>query len=213
MSAYDKCLACGQAFQARNTGALGCFGHPGEMDLDTQHYTCCGLTDVDSACRGHAQSSHAIPMGCHRMDHFATLAERTRVLRERPYIVAPLDQVIESMPRATKANGRTIFHIENEKDLDNTDFSIPLALGWDGTRRELFVSLRDEHDTLRQAIADRDRAVDALSTDPYAEVWNRHVLGVEEVVIPPFVPFAIILRISPDADEERTTKSSSRCRY
>ena len=152
-------------------------------------------------------------MGCHRMDHFATLTERTKVLRERPYIVAPLDQVMSSMPRATKANGRTVFHIDDERDLDDTDFSIPLARGWDGTRRELFVSLRDEHDALRQAIADRNRVTDTLSTDPYAAVWDRHVRGVEEVVTPPFVPFAVILRISPDADEERTTESGARCRY
>ena len=211
MSDRSQCLACGQAFQTCNAGGLSCFGHPGKMDLDTQHYTCCGLTDVDSACRAHAQSSHAIPMGCHRMDHFATLEERTRILRERPYTVAPLDQVISSMPRAAKANGRTVFHIEDERDLDDTDFSIPLPRGWDGARRELFVSLRAEHDALRKAIADRDRG--EVSTDPYAAEWERHVLGVQDVVTPPFVPFAIILRINPDADEERTTNSGARCRY
>ena len=213
MADCSKCVACGHAFHARNTGGLSCFGHPGTMDLDTHHYTCCGLADVDDACRVHAQSSHAIPLGCHRMDHSDTLAGRTRMLRERPYTVAPLDQVKANMPRASRADGRTIFHIEHERELDNTDFFIPLALGWDGTRRKLFVDLREEHEALRRAIEDRDRVTDALSTDVYASEWDRHVRGTQHTVTPTFIAFAIILRVSPDPDEERTANSGGPCRY
>jgi hypothetical protein len=155
------------------------------------------------------------------MDHFATTYERDRVLKERPYTLAPLDQVRSSMTYAAQPNGSSVIHITDERQLSQRDFSLKLPRGWKGTgdvvKDRIYPDLRAEHDALRQAIIDRDRdsqSQDSYGADStYTTEWNRYMDEVKDISTPAFIPFAIIMRVSPDPDAERSVNRHAPCMY
>lgn len=206
----QTCHTCGVLYRARDAGYLGCRAHIVIVDPQTDHYACCGAAPADSACRTHADASHARPNGCHRIDHCATPEDRAAILTQRPFAIAPLDQAIGTMPHAAEDNGVTVFHFTKEEHLDIKDFEVRVPPNWcgvgvtpDGT---LPVDLRAEHAELRQKLIEREIAkgslredLEAAADDPYATEWIRHTAGVDEYATPNFVPFAVILRIHPHA--------------
>lgn len=211
MSAGDiaVCVACRLTFSARNAGFLGCRAHPQTLDFDTGHFRCCGAAPSGSSCAAHAECTRVEAAGCHPVDHCATTEERERILRDRPYVVGPLDQALTQMPYAARHDGESVFHITREDQLNDAKFSAPVSPMWKGAGvspdGRLPIDLRAEHATLRNALIEREyamacapiEAIDAANdlSDPYASEWVRHAAGVDDIATPLFVPFVIVMRI------------------
>lgn len=214
MAAADaqRCARCSAMYRVSDTGLMGCNAHMTIADSYTDHYACCGAAPADSRCRSHADSLHAQPNGCHRVDHCATPAELLALLTERPYAITPIDKDLKSMPYAKTANGFTVFHFTDEAALDNRTFSVHVPPSWRGSNVSadgtLPVDLRAEHGRLRKMLIEREyaeqsaiRDLEKFADDPYATEWIRHTAGVEDTSTPNFVPFAVILRVHPQCSE------------
>ncbi len=224
MAAEDaaKCITCGIVYRTRDAGFLGCRAHTMSLNQDTGHFRCCGAAPHDSSCIIHAESIRSDPSGCHRMDHCGTVGERWRILNERPYAIAPLNQAIADMPYAKEDDGVRVFHVTREEQLENAmGFYVPVPKNWQGSGLirggTIRVDLHAEHDTLRKALIEREyETVNASAddiaaandlSDPYASEWVRHTTGVHDVSTPIFVPFAVVMRIDTRRDADVGGKS------
>lgn len=94
------CLRCETPFTEQHSlGTLMCRFHPGELDLITQHYTCCGASP-DKNDFAHYES--LAPKGCVRVDHTdsglcASRPDPYAIVWERDAVHLPL--AVYSEPR------------------------------------------------------------------------------------------------------------------
>ena len=202
-----ECVACGAAYRRCDAGELACRAHTLGIDYETGHYRCCGLAPNGAPCRVHAESARAPPYGCHRVDHCATTEERARILEERPFVVAPLDEARALMEYGARADDVRVFHVTSEEQLTGAlDIATPRL--WrgtpDGAAGSLSVDLRAEHDALRAAVSDR-------AADPYEAEWTRGMADAPASAASSFVPFALIVRIDAVPNAAAVARGARAC--
>lgn len=192
MQTGEKCFFCGGNVVV---GVWRCRSHVRKLNVNTEHYACCGAAHAQSACKTHRDAANALPQGCHRIDCTATLEERMVLLDVRPYCVAPLSD----LPPQFKPEVSFFFR---SKESLQKNLRLPLP-----SQRSIVIDPEKEHDTLREKLqamlpaigdfGDGGEDDDDAANDPFSVEWRAMSGDGNTATIPDFIPFVIILRVDP----------------